>query len=170
MPRPPKLQLLEATTQAFHGFLARLSPEALRIFARKMIREMERHYQSSGNALFAWRAYGFARDASEPVPEWVLKYFDKAEEALMAPLREDDGPLKEPASAIAGALGLKLRGRGNVYRRFHQEIEKGELLAKYTAALAREGNKAWRAQETLGQEVGCSERTIRRKVKKKRSN
>ena len=45
-------------------------------------------YRKTGNPLACWDAYSLARKKGEPIPEWVLAYFDRAARNLLSPKNE----------------------------------------------------------------------------------
>lgn len=61
------------------------------------------------NPVFAWRAYRHARGNHAPVPEWVLRYFDRVASALWE--LESDPPART-ANALPAALELDVKPRG----------------------------------------------------------
>jgi hypothetical protein len=49
----------------------------------ELIEAFHASYRETDDPHYAWLAFTWARDASEPVPEWVLEYFDRTADALL---------------------------------------------------------------------------------------
>lgn len=73
-----------------------------------------KRFEHSGNPLSAWDAFLLARWWKEPIPEWVLAYFEEAAEKLC----------KIPQGKIPGhvmaALGINSKGRSSFARYTHE--------------------------------------------------
>jgi len=79
-----------------------LRPEALEILFKK-----------DQNPLYAWRAYQNCREHKIPIPDWVLAYLDSSAGKLL----DIEFP-EQPAHETYAALGLNMKGRGTLYKRF----------------------------------------------------
>ena len=66
-------------------------------------------YKRTGNGHFLWRAYATCREAHEPIPDVILRYFDKMASALSQ---------AETAAEIAGALEMVGRPGGSAREKF----------------------------------------------------
>ena len=66
-------------------------------------------YDATGNGSHALRAYALARRFRQPVPDWVLAYFDKAVQALFS------GP--RTGQAVAPAFELNNSSPGGSLKR-----------------------------------------------------
>ena len=79
-----------------------LCPEALEIL-----------FQKDQNPLYAWRAYQNCREHKVPMPDWVFAYLDSSAKNLLDILNSDC-----PSDETYAALGLNMKGRGTLYKRF----------------------------------------------------
>jgi len=79
-----------------------LRPEALEIL-----------FEKDQNPLYAWRAYQNCREHKIPIPDWVLAYLDSSAGKLL----DVESP-EQPAHETYAALGLNMKGRGTLYKRF----------------------------------------------------
>jgi hypothetical protein len=79
-----------------------LCPEALEIL-----------FQKDQNPLYAWRAYQNCREHKISIPDWVLAYLDSSAGKLL----DIEFP-EQPAHETYAALGLNMKGRGTLYKRF----------------------------------------------------
>ena len=73
----------------------------------------------SNNPLAAWSAYRWARVLSEPIPEWVLSYFDRSIDAWFRDYERFISGEKpnEPARSFVEAFGINRRPRKSGARR-----------------------------------------------------
>ena len=77
-----------------------LSGEHLAVMLSSLMREAIR----TQNPVYAWQAYLYARKNHQPIPDWILTYFDAAAERLM---RLANGrPPRDWRTAILKALGF----------------------------------------------------------------
>lgn len=87
-------------------------------FADYRIECERRAYLQSKNPMHAWEAYGIARRSAREIPEWVLRYFDKARMGLelnVEDATEEGGTREDLARVIAKAFGLVSIGAGTPF-------------------------------------------------------
>src|SRR5687768_1648704 len=101
-------EAIERLKGAVEGF-----PTTLRALVRYKFEHAAEMYRVKPNPLYAWDAYSLARATGEPIPEFVLEYFDRVA-ANFAKLQEKP-PGTKPELPIAKALEMKQSGAGNVF-------------------------------------------------------
>lgn len=123
--------------------------------------EVERRcFIETDNVMHVWAAYGFARAAGAPVPDWVLRYFDRIGRSIMAlaiEARTEGG--KDLGPRIAKALGLASAGRGSPLTAYHSDWM---VLGMNVRDRMRQGDKDYLAVESVAKDGGVSEATVRR--------
>jgi hypothetical protein len=121
--------------------------EDLRLAAqRRAIEAARRLFEETGNALFAWEAYGRSRTAGLEIPEWVLTYFDQTARRLNAMSEQAAaGKLNgDPQRGIVRAFGMETRGAASIFARFYDRwLGDWDWLAlgSEVAAYVRAGDK-----------------------------
>jgi hypothetical protein len=123
-------------------------------------------YEVEGNSLRAWNVYRMYRLMGRPIPDWVLEYFDRAGDALMALQSEHDrGAVKNPAVAIAEALGMKKPGRSGAYNVFSDMDRERRKWLGYAAEVKghiEQGSKEDIAIEFVAKTAGVHYSTVYR--------
>ena len=132
-------------------------------------------YERDGNPLHVWSAYCAVRELGQPVPDWILAYFDRCAVALLNLAGSDnftgrarDGErVTKPSTAIAQAFEMKRpgrSGRGSVFSEFTNKtwLLRGATVEMYMG----HGDKEIFAIEEVARQNGVSETTVRRDFKK----
>ena len=141
-------------------------------------------YRRTGNPLFLWRAYSNLRALGEPLPAWMLEYFDRIARELLAMNADRRGQkIADGTQRLAETfMGTRRTGRGGVGRVFDQfdnEIRDYDL-AQEVHELVVDGlpqdraiNQVVDARRRLNAEGGSSEAvarpTVRRAYEKHRA-
>jgi hypothetical protein len=146
--------------------------EALRRrYASHHVAEYEGRYRSSGNPVFAWRAYLECRGAKLEIPEWVLTYFDGPARVFWRWSTPIDGrpPTgKKLSDGVLAALRLKRRGkkgRGNLFAEVFPDAASLALAGSVHFALRTDpltGGKVYRAIDIVREQAGVSRATVQR--------
>lgn len=79
-----------------------------------MIECERRAYLATGNPMHVWNAYATTRAKRIDVPEWILRYLDKASWGIRE-MAGDDVPRKDLAPRIARSLDLVRDGAGTPF-------------------------------------------------------
>lgn len=114
----------------------------------------------TNNVMHVWAAYGFARAAGVPIPEWVLRYFDKAGHGLMAlavEAKKQGG--KDFGPRIAKAFGLATAGSGSPLTAYHSAWMTFGMNVRYRM---QQGDKEYLAIASVARDGGVSDATVRR--------
>jgi hypothetical protein len=90
----------------------------------RILCSMQVRFEHGGNPLAAWDAFLRARWMKEPIPEWVLAYFEKTAEALCKI------PKGKPPEHVMRSLGLQTRGKGNAFSRYLDEITRWRVVRR----------------------------------------
>lgn len=90
----------------------------------RILEAHRKRFEHGGNPLSAWDAFLLARRMKEPIPEWVLAYFEKAGEALCKL------PKGKTSSHVMTALGIQTRGKGNAFSRYLDEITRWRVVRR----------------------------------------
>jgi hypothetical protein len=129
-----------------------------------MIEVERRCLVETDNVMHAWAAYSMARVCGAPVPDWVLRYFDKAARnllALSAEAQESGG--RDLGPKIAKALGLASVGAGSPLVAYHADWQTFGMNVR--ARLPEFGGKEYLAIESVASDVGVSVAAVRRAFK-----
>jgi hypothetical protein len=133
----------------------------------------ERLFASSGNPLHAWDAYSRTRRIGDPIPGWVLDYFDAAVGGLgiLLASAQRGEPIKAPAARVAEALGFKKggrSGRGTIFSDYCTTMfDWGwARIGVQVADLVTSGEKREHALEVVADIEGISESTVDRAWKR----
>lgn len=122
-----------------------------------MIECERRAYLATENPMHVWNAYATARAKRIEVPEWVLRYFDKASWGIRE-MAGDDVPRKDLAPRIARALNLVRDGAGTPFDYDNRWWAYGRKLREFINA----GDKMTFARENTAGHFGVSVSTIQR--------
>ena len=139
------------------------------VIAQGLIEAARAAYERGSNPLDVWWAYCEARDSGQPVPDWVMTYFDRCAVALMnlAEAFAVGRSVTAPSTAIAEAFKMKRpgkSGRGSVFSEF---VHRTWIFYGGTVALyMRQGDKETYAIEDVARKNGVSVPTVRRAWKK----
>jgi hypothetical protein len=118
----------------------RASPARVRrLIAAGYLQGLLQQYAWQHNPLSLWRAYKVSRDASLPIPEEALSYFDRAAAKFWKLSERGHTPPTSPSSAIAEALEMKRpgqSGRGTVFTSYDLS---GQAALASAAAQERQG-------------------------------
>lgn len=120
-----------------------------------MIECERRAYLAKGNPLHVWNAYSTARAKGIAVPEWVLRYFDKASWDLRALANEPEK--KNLGPKIAKALDLVRDGRGTPF----DYDTKWWVYGRKVREFVKRGDQLDHARSFAADEFGVSPSTIR---------
>ncbi len=136
------------------------------VMAQHLIEVARAAYERDGNPLEVWRGYWEARELGQPLPDWVLTYFDRCAMALMDLARESahGKSVTVPHTAIAEAFEMKRSGRGSVFSGFANRtwLTYAFLVVLYM----HKGDQETDAIEITARKTGVSTATIRRAYKK----
>ena len=132
--------------------------------------EVERRcLAKTNNPMHAWAAYSFARVAGDPIPDWVLRYFDMAARNLFALADEvqDEGGM-DMGPKIAMALKLASKGRGSPLVEYHHDWLVFGMNVRNrmqrTDSLGRSDLETY-AIESVARDHNASESAVRRAYK-----
>jgi hypothetical protein len=117
-----------------------------------------RRYEQTGHPFDPWQTYLASRARQQPIPEWVLKYFDDAAEKIVASVHLADQPARLSA-AVASALGFTSKGAGSVARR-SRVAATHDALAQRVSARVRQGEPVKTAIANVAQEQRVSYQTV----------
>lgn len=98
---------------------------------------LERCFNDSGNALYAWNALKVAMDSGSDLPAWVASYLYSSAEKLFKRVEEKHRAAggkntKPAASYVAEALGLhSSRGQGDIFARFANDIKRATAFTLF---------------------------------------
>jgi hypothetical protein len=92
--------------------------------------QLERRYLDLGNPLWAWHAYALARQQRDPVPAWVLAYFDAVANRLVDYFHEDTEPADGSPGPIGRRLGFAGLGLATARRRMARPADRDFLGLK----------------------------------------
>ena len=129
----------------------------------------ERDGNPHGNPLHVWSAYCAVRELGQPVPDWILAYFDRCAVALMnlTGVARDGERVTKPSAAIAEAFEMKRPGQGGPGSVFSEFTNQTWLFRGATVEIyIGHGDKETFAIEEVARQYGVSEATVRRDFKK----
>lgn len=116
------------------------------------------------NVMHAWAAYSLARVCDAPVPDWVLRYLDKAARNLLALSAEaQSSGGKHLGPKIAKALGLASAGAGSPLVSYHADWQVFGMNVR--ARLPGFGGKEYLAIESVAADAGVDKSTVHRAFK-----
>ena len=116
------------------------------------------------NAMHVWAAYSFARAAGDPIPDWVMRYFDMVARGLFAlavEAKAEGG--KDMGPKIARAMGLASKGRGAPLVEYHNRWMTFGMNVRHRM---QQGDKEVFAIESVAKSGGVSISTVERAYKR----
>ena len=136
----------------------------------EMLEVEKRCFLETENAMHVWAAYSLARVCDAPVPDWVLRYLDRAARnllALSAEAQEAGG--KDLGPKIASALRLEGKPRsGSPLVTYHADwMVFGMTVRDRMTRVGRDGRTDLEtyAIDDVANEAGVSKATVRRAFK-----
>jgi hypothetical protein len=84
------------------------------------------NYKLTGNPLYAWEGYQVARSHNQPIPIWILEYFDSIAEKLL-----QKGKEHSQYSDCASHLGFVIKGGKNSFNQYQAKYLRAKAV-KYT--------------------------------------
>jgi hypothetical protein len=120
-------------------------------------------YEIDKNPLYAWHEYYIRREFDEPIPDWVLEYFDRVASKLLQ--ATEPGSKADVQAAAAEALELKKPGKtgaGTKFTKFRTAPEWAEHAYAVYKKLQGGAVKLDAAFGEVAQEKGVSNSTVRR--------
>ena len=98
-----------------------------------MIECERRAYLATGNPLHVWNAYSTVRAKRMDLPEWILRYFDKASWGIRE-IATDDVKRKDLGPRIGRSLGLVNDGPGTPFEFDRKWWAYGRAVREYMKA------------------------------------
>jgi hypothetical protein len=115
-----------------------------------VLADLAARYHTDHNPCHVWQAYGYARAAGVPIPDWVLGYLDRVAETMH--VRSINPPTeRQIARAAADALELPRGGRKNVFLEWPKQNHES-WIAREVKERLDDGSKLYVAAADIGRE------------------
>lgn len=105
---------------------------------RPFLEQARKLYDETGNPLYAWQAYNFARQFAISIPEWVAEYLDRAAVNLMF-LDRGKGRIRD---LLGPALELGKGGGGGAWSRQFTTALRKAAVQDYERAKAADPDRS----------------------------
>lgn len=127
----------------------------------RALRAAERWYERTKNPLAIWMAWRACRAGGVSPPDWILDYLDRVAGQLSV---WEDGTALDAWAAVALELRRPGRqgrsGRGNVFGRFWEDLDRLAIAADVASRMIQDGHKPYLAKEEVAKTRGINKSTV----------
>jgi hypothetical protein len=127
--------------------------------------DARKNFEMTGNPIYVWEEIASCRSSGAEVPEWCLQYLTRVGKKLIEFAHCDSPPAKDKIDhAIAVAMQMTRRGRGNVFRQFRSNEKKERIYRMLQAVNDRikAGEMETYVHENVAKQFGSSKSEVRR--------